>query len=121
MHLREGTLAPAFAAGDSAGNRLIHIVVGYQVKVLIPPVVEPLSTAEIGLVRLGSIKERLGRLAPISGSKRQFREVPPTTGASSRSVARGCLPAKTQLIASFERGYATRGSNRWRGRLGRSF
>ena len=46
-----GHSGPALVPGDSAGSRLIHMVAGYQVKVLMPPVGEPLTTAEVGLLR----------------------------------------------------------------------
>ena len=46
-----GHSGPAFLPGDSAGSRLIHLVAGYQVKVLMPPTGDPLTPAEIGLLR----------------------------------------------------------------------
>ena len=46
-----GHSGPAFVPGDSAASRLIHMVAGYQVKVLMPPVGEPLTADEIGLLR----------------------------------------------------------------------
>ena len=70
-----GHSGPAFVAGDSAGSRLIHMVAGYQVKVLMPPVGEPLSTAEIGLLRAWidqgapwPVAADLGLEAPAQGS-----------------------------------------------------
>ena len=46
-----GHSGPAIIPHDSARSRLIHMVAGYQVKVLMPPAGEPLSQAEIGLLR----------------------------------------------------------------------
>lgn len=49
--LAGGHSGPAIIPGNSADSRLIHMVAGHEVKVLMPPVAEPLSVAEIGMLR----------------------------------------------------------------------
>ena len=49
--LAGGHSGPAILPGDSANSRLIHMVAGYQVKVLMPPAGDPLTESEIGLLR----------------------------------------------------------------------
>ena len=49
--LAGGHSGPAIRPGDSANSRLIHMVAGHQVKVLMPPVGDPLTDSEIGLLR----------------------------------------------------------------------
>lgn len=49
--LAGGHSGPAIVPGDSANSRLVHMVAGYQVKVLMPPAGDPLSADEIGLIR----------------------------------------------------------------------
>ena len=49
--LAGGHSGPAIIPGNSAESRLIHLVAGYQVKVVMPPTGEPLGRAEIGKLR----------------------------------------------------------------------
>ena len=49
--LAGGHSGPAIRPGDSANSRLIHMVAGYEVKVLMPPAGEPLEPAEVGMLR----------------------------------------------------------------------
>lgn len=49
--LKGGHSGPAILPGDSANSRLIHMVAGYQVKVRMPPVGDPLTGKQIGLLR----------------------------------------------------------------------
>ena len=49
--LAGGHSGPAIIPGNSADSRLVHMVAGHEVKVLMPPVGEPLSAAEIGMLR----------------------------------------------------------------------
>ena len=49
--LSGGHSGPAIVPGNSAESRLIHLVAGYQVKVVMPPTGEPLGGAEIGKLR----------------------------------------------------------------------
>ena len=49
--LKGGHSGPAIVPGDSAQSRLIHMLAGYQVKVVMPPAGPPLTAQEIGLVR----------------------------------------------------------------------
>lgn len=49
--LAGGHSGPAILPGDSAGSRLIHMVAGHEVKVLMPPVGDPLDAEQIGLLR----------------------------------------------------------------------
>lgn len=49
--LAGGHSGPAILPGNSADSRLIHMVAGHEVKVLMPPVGEPLSAPEIGMLR----------------------------------------------------------------------
>ena len=46
-----GHSGPAIVPWDSARSRLIHLVAGYQVKVLMPPAGDPLTDSQIGLLR----------------------------------------------------------------------
>lgn len=49
--LRGGASGPAILPGDSANSRLIHLVAGYQVKVVMPPTGDALTAQQIGLLR----------------------------------------------------------------------
>lgn len=49
--LAGGHSGPSIIPGNSADSRLIHMVAGHEVKVLMPPVGEPLNAAEIGMLR----------------------------------------------------------------------
>jgi len=49
--LKGGHSGPAIIPGDSANSRLIHMVAGYLVKSRMPPVGDPLSNQQIGLLR----------------------------------------------------------------------
>ena len=49
--LRGGHSGPAILPGDSAGSRLIRMVAGHLTKTRMPPVGEPLTDGEIGLLR----------------------------------------------------------------------
>ncbi len=49
--LAGGHSGPAILPWDSASSRLVHMVAGYQVKVLMPPVGDPLTKSQVGLLR----------------------------------------------------------------------
>ena len=49
--LAGGHSGPAILPGDSASSRLIHLVAGYRVKALMPPAGDPLTPAEVGMLR----------------------------------------------------------------------
>ncbi|MDA0205211.1 MAG: PSD1 and planctomycete cytochrome C domain-containing protein [Acidobacteria bacterium] len=49
--LKGGASGPAILPGDSANSRLIHLVAGYQVKVVMPPTGDPLTAQQVGLLR----------------------------------------------------------------------
>ena len=49
--LKGGHSGPAILPGDSAGSRLIQMVVGHLTKTRMPPVGEPLTDEQIGLLR----------------------------------------------------------------------
>ena len=49
--LRGGHSGPSIIPGDSAKSRLVHLVAGYQVKVVMPPGGPAFSAQEIGLLR----------------------------------------------------------------------
>ena len=49
--MRGGHSGPAILPGNSQESRLVHMVAGYRVKVVMPPVGDPLSAAEIGVLR----------------------------------------------------------------------
>lgn len=49
--LKGGASGPAISPGDSANSRLIHLVAGYQVKVVMPPTGDPLTAKQVGLLR----------------------------------------------------------------------
>ena len=49
--LRGGASGPAILPGDSANSRLIHLVAGYQVKVVMPPTGDALTAQQVGLLR----------------------------------------------------------------------
>lgn len=49
--LRGGHSGPSILPGNSAESRLIHLVAGYEVKVLMPPSGDPLTAEQVGLLR----------------------------------------------------------------------
>ncbi len=49
--LKGGASGPVILPGDSANSRLIHLVAGYQVKVVMPPTGDPLTAQQVGLLR----------------------------------------------------------------------
>ena len=51
LALAGGHSGPAIIPGNSADSRLIHMVAGFEVKVLMPPAGDPLTASEIALLR----------------------------------------------------------------------
>ncbi len=49
--LEGGHSGPSILPGDSANSRLVRLVAGYKVKVVMPPVGDPLDETQVGLLR----------------------------------------------------------------------
>ena len=103
--LAGGHSGPAIVPGDSATSRLIHMVAGYQVKVLMPPVGEPLSKTEIGLLRAwidqGAAWPETAGERTVSRSSESTAE--PARHWSFRPIRRPGVPAGTHPIDHFVR------------------
>ena len=75
--LAGGHSGPAILPGDSEDSRLIHMVAGFEVKVLMPPAGDPLTAAEIGMLR-GWIDQ--GAKWPDEGGDAPLAADPPAEG-----------------------------------------